>query len=665
MSQINLVGQTLGNFEILSEVGRGAMGVVYRARQLSLYRVVALKVLPPEFTFNQDYVRRFQREARSAAQLEHSHIIPVYEVGQENNFHYIAMRFIEGETLRDIIQREGAMSVERVVTFVTPIAEALDYAHQKGIIHRDVKPSNIMVATNGNVYLADFGLARDLGMTSHTAVGMVMGTPDYMSPEQASGEREIGPTTDVYAMGIVIYQMITGQLPFDAKSTMEMVLARLKHAPRPPSDFRSDLPSAVEDVLMRALARDPEHRYQRATEMVVALRQAVTNSVNETPTQVYAAPLPATVPPNAGIAQPVPAAGGSSDPPTETLQPKKRRSGPPVWLLLVGSAAIALVLLLIAGLAISNAFGDPDSPGVTPEVAGLVAADLTATAEGAASEDPTPTTTPTPTDTATPTHTPAPASTPTPSSTPTLLEPVVGSVDISSAYFGPLATEPVVITVTGELLDQVTESAVQRTDGGRITLQAVTVNSPTELTITFVSAADLPEPPSGNTTYTIELRSPDGNASFDIELRDYFEQKTVSGVLAAYLYTGRVAQEGEDVFTRMREQPDSASAPGAPLRNGDELQIVDVSVADWYQARISSSSDPEGATLEGQIWWIERWLVDNENVPPPPTATPIPPTAPPVIVQPTTPPVIVQPTAPPPPPPPPPADPTPGPIIVP
>ncbi len=291
MAPLDLLNQKLGHFEILSELGRGGMGVVYKARQTTLNRIVALKVLPPELSLDANYIARFEREAQNAARLEHANIIPIYEVGEANNMHYIAMRYIDGETLREVMQREGAMRTERAIELLTPICAALDYAHNNQVIHRDIKPSNIMISRDGTLYLADFGLAREMGATSGlTVTGMVMGTPDYMSPEQAQGLPNIGPPTDIYAMGIILYQMLTGNLPFESSTPMGMVSARVMYAPKPPTDFRSDIPPEVEDVVMQTLARKPEARYQRAGEMIRQLRRAVNLSTPAQGVPTYAFP---------------------------------------------------------------------------------------------------------------------------------------------------------------------------------------------------------------------------------------------------------------------------------------------------------------------------------------------------------------------------------------
>lgn len=342
MTKLDLVGKTLGRFEILSELGRGGMAVVYRARQTDLGRVVALKILPPELSYDKTYIARFLQEARSAAGLEHPHIVPIYEIGEADGLHYIAMKFIIGQTLKDLVHARGAMSLPETIALLDQMASALDYAHTSGVIHRDIKPSNMMVEQNGWVYLTDFGLARGGGGGSGlTATGMVMGTPEYMSPEQAQGLPNIGPPTDIYALGVVIYELITGNMPFQADTPMGMLIARLQYAPRPPRDYRADLPDPVEDVIMRALARRPESRYQSAGELLQALKVAsgIPTGALHVPTRPISplsgtpkvttplsgspAPVPPGTPPPPARAEPLPTmvAGTTPLPPISGGQP--------------------------------------------------------------------------------------------------------------------------------------------------------------------------------------------------------------------------------------------------------------------------------------------------------------------------------------------------------
>ncbi|XSG73869.1 protein kinase domain-containing protein [Herpetosiphon llansteffanensis] len=274
MQDPQLIGRMLNHFKIVDKLGQGGMAMVYRAYQENLNRTVALKLLPPEMTFDQSYIARFQQEARAAAGLEHTHIVPIYEIGQAEGFYYIVMKYIEGNTLKENIEQEAPMSVNRVLELLEPIGKALDYAHRKGVIHRDIKPSNVMLTPEGWVYLTDFGLARggssDSGLTQ---IGTVMGTPEYMSPEQAQG-LAVGAASDLYSLAIMAYEMLTKQMPFVANNPQAVLLARVIRAPRAPSDLLPTMRSAVEDVLMKALARTPEARYATAADFFEALRQA-------------------------------------------------------------------------------------------------------------------------------------------------------------------------------------------------------------------------------------------------------------------------------------------------------------------------------------------------------------------------------------------------------
>lgn len=405
MSQLNLIGVTLGRFEILSELGRGGMAVVYKARQSDLDRIVALKILPPGMTHDASYIARFQQEARSVARLEHPHIMPIYEIGESNGLHFIAMKFIQGRTLKELMQQEGALSVRRSAEILAQVGDALDYAHRQGVIHRDIKPSNIMITEEGWAYLTDFGLARGTDGASGglTMTGTVMGTPEYMSPEQAQGLPSVGPPTDIYALGVVLYELLTGTFPFQAETPMAMLAARLMHAPTPPRDVRGDLPPAVEDVVMRALARKPEARFASSAEMVAALRAAagIGSAPHAQPPITPQAGMPAvgeTLVVGRGVAAPPASAQGSTPayvqpmatPPAQTIPAPRAAptpapnlpplpstpvpgatlgapaSKPKTGLFIgIGAAALLLIVAVVGGLAM---IGRP-RPGPDPQPA--------------------------------------------------------------------------------------------------------------------------------------------------------------------------------------------------------------------------------------------------------------------------------------------------------
>jgi eukaryotic-like serine/threonine-protein kinase len=402
MTRLNLTGTSLGRFEVLEELGRGGMAVVYKARQADLDRIVALKVLPPELSLDTAYIARFRQEARSAARLEHPHIVPIYEVGEAEGHHYIAMKFIQGRTLKDVVQAEGKMSVQRAAQVLGQVGEALDYAHRQGVIHRDIKPSNMMITDEGWVYLTDFGLARGASESSGlTVTGTVMGTPEYMSPEQAQGLPNVGPPTDIYALGVVLYEMLTGSFPFKADTPMGMLAARLMHAPTPPGEIRADLPDPVEDVVMRALARKPEARFTSASELVSSLRRAAgltTESLPERPfTPPAGLPAPAMGETIAMRQAPTPPPPPAQIPqrPMGTPPPMARQAhvevpslaGPPVRKnqklgLIIGGAAVVLGLG-IGGVAILGGNRDVEPPPPPPTV---ISQDLSAEAQALLSE---------------------------------------------------------------------------------------------------------------------------------------------------------------------------------------------------------------------------------------------------------------------------------------
>ncbi len=272
---MDLTGRMLGNYQILEEIGRGGMAVVYRGYQPSLNRNVAIKVLPPQLAFDAQFVQRFQREARAAASLSHPNIVVIHDVGVEDGLHYIVMEYLKGQTLGELIAQQGILPAARVVTIVEQIARALDYAHERGFIHRDIKPSNIFVGEGDRVTLTDFGIAKATADTQHlTQTGMLMGTPEYMSPEQAEGG-EVDHRTDLYALGVVLYQMLVGKAPFRRTTPHAILYAIIHEAPPPPRQLNAALSPAVEQVLLKALAKRPADRFNRGADMVSSLRAAL------------------------------------------------------------------------------------------------------------------------------------------------------------------------------------------------------------------------------------------------------------------------------------------------------------------------------------------------------------------------------------------------------
>ncbi len=357
---MDMIGRTIGSYQIVEELGRGGMAVVYRAYQPSLNRHVAIKILPPQLGFDQQFVDRFLREARAAASLRHPNIVVIHDVGrepaQEQDIFFIVMEYLEGRTLRQLVEEEGPLHSKRAALIVEQVASALDYAHQRGFVHRDVKPANIFVGPDDHVTLTDFGIAKAASETQHlTRTGTLMGTPEYMSPEQAAGG-DVDHRTDLYALGVVLYQMLIGQVPFRGTTPHAVLHNVIYEAPLPPRQVNPNLSPALEGVILKAIAKQPEQRFQRGSELSRAVRQALAG----------AAPAGARVPPppppiqRAGA---VPAARGGRS--------------PLPWIL----AAIAAVLVLIIGGLVLLLSGGDDGPASQPTATQSVAQNSPTTGE--------------------------------------------------------------------------------------------------------------------------------------------------------------------------------------------------------------------------------------------------------------------------------------------
>ncbi len=264
---------TLGEYEILREIGQGGMATVFLAHEIALDRKVAIKVMSPQFVHGVDMIERFKREARTAAGLNHPHIIPIYAVRESQQLLFFVMKNISGRSLDAILRDVGPLPFPMVRSILSDIGSALDYAHRQGVVHRDVKPGNIMIDEEGFAVITDFGIARAAQSDSLTRSGTTVGTPSYLSPEACSGET-VGPAADQYSLGIVGYEMITGQLPFSAESSLGMMYAQVHSPPRPSDQLRPDCPADLRDAIMRMLEKAPSDRFANLKEAVLAISGA-------------------------------------------------------------------------------------------------------------------------------------------------------------------------------------------------------------------------------------------------------------------------------------------------------------------------------------------------------------------------------------------------------
>ena len=274
---MNLIGKIIGNrYEILEEVGLGGMATVYKAKDHVLNRLVAVKVLKDEFTTDAEFVKRFNTEAQAAASLSHPNIVSIYDVGheEENNLYYIVMELVQGKTLKEIINSEGVLTWKWAVNIAMQIASALEMAHKRGIVHRDIKPHNIIITEDGIAKVTDFGIAKAVSNSTITAFGTTIGSVHYFSPEQAKGGFT-DAKSDLYSLGVVMFEMLTGKVPFDADTPVSVALKHMQEDPKEPVELNSDIPTAVNQIVVKAMQKEPTARYQNATEMLHDLSKAL------------------------------------------------------------------------------------------------------------------------------------------------------------------------------------------------------------------------------------------------------------------------------------------------------------------------------------------------------------------------------------------------------
>ncbi|MCK6626399.1 MAG: protein kinase [Anaerolineae bacterium] len=493
------IGAKLGSYEILEAIGEGGMARIYKGFHPELNRYTAIKVVNWGLQEDPEFTERFRREAQAIAILRHPNIVQIFDFGKHTSGYFMVMEFIDGSDLqvqlREYRDRQELLPKDRVIRVIRDVAAALDYAHSRGVIHRDVKPSNIMITREGQPILTDFGLVMLPTHKSQATIGNTFGTPHYVAPEQAISSAAAVAASDIYSLGVILYEMITGQLPFDDDSPLSVALKHISDPPPAPTSVNPNLPADVEDVVLQALSKDPADRFATAGDMASALEMSWSSKGaagrdRKAPTMLPAGVPPAAVVPSitlptAAAVAPVAIAAESSA--SEQARPRSRTSLLPGWWP-VAVGGVAVVLMGSWGF-FSFFNASSAQPAPTPTEVAVVFATEETEADSFPAVVPTdtptpelPTLTPTPPPTATlaPTNSPFPTDTPLPTATPTLeptvtstpsptatptLEPTATLTPIPTNTLAPLPTATTIVTTNGPLtLEQLRGKILFKTD---------------------------------------------------------------------------------------------------------------------------------------------------------------------------------------------------------
>jgi serine/threonine-protein kinase len=534
----------LGKFEITGKLGEGGMATVYRARDTTVGRDVAIKVIIAKLADNPDLLKRFEREARTVATLDHPHILKVFDVGQQDNLLYLVMELKTGGSLASLI-RGGSLPLGRVAKLLSQIASALDYAHENGIVHRDLKPQNVLLDAQQNAILTDFGIAKvqQADMTALTMTGMAMGTPAYMAPEQWQGG-VIDARTDIYALGIMLFEMLTGRVPFTAETPYQLMFAHVQQQPPTVREVRDDVKPPIDQVVLKALAKDPAQRYGSAGELSAAFRAAVGGdsyapglSAALAAAAQGAAPTPAPIPSTLNMTAPerIPTAKGTQTLPIDAAGPNATTTPNRPPLALIGGGIAVVVIGVIAALLLASrppTGAEPSTIAPTtaattavamlPDPSATPSSTLTATAlppTATSSATALPTNTSTVTSSATPTTTATFTATlpPTPTVTLTATPSATFTKDAVAETAFALATEAVVMSQTAAAASPTPSATPTFTRTTTATASATPTASPSNtvtatrlkaITATPIILPDTSTPPPTRTATVAPTRQP-------------------------------------------------------------------------------------------------------------------------------------------------------------